>query len=50
VVATAGTNVADRHAGLQFKKTGDLAGLIQRIAVFLCRAVRAHDLRNWAPR
>jgi len=32
VVATTCTNVADRHAWLQFKKTGDLTGLIQGVA------------------
>src|SRR5258706_11002715 len=31
VVATAGTNAADRHAPLQFKKTGRMARLIQRV-------------------
>jgi hypothetical protein len=38
VVATACTNVADRHAWLQFKKTGDLTGLIQGVALLLSRA------------
>jgi hypothetical protein len=33
VVAAACTNVADRHARLQFKKTGDLTGLIHGVAV-----------------
>jgi hypothetical protein len=50
VVAAACTNVADRHVGLQFKKTGDLAGLIQRIAVLLGSAARADDLCNRARR
>jgi hypothetical protein len=50
VVATAGANVADRHARLQCKKTGDLAGLIQRIAVLLGGAARTDDRRYRAPR
>jgi hypothetical protein len=50
VVATAGTNVTDRHARLQCKKTGDLAGLIQRIAVLLGGAARTDDRRYRAPR
>jgi hypothetical protein len=48
VVATACTNVADRHAWLQFKKTGDLTGLIQGVALLLSGAAWADDLRNWA--
>src|SRR5258708_15307422 len=50
VVATAGTNVADRHAQLQFKKTGDIAGLIQRVAVLFGGAAGADDLCNRALR
>jgi hypothetical protein len=48
VVATACTNVADRHAWLQFKKTGDLTGLIQRVAVRFGGAAWADNLRNRA--
>ena len=50
VVATAGTDVADRHAWLQFKKTGDLTGLIEGVAVLLGGAAWADDRRNRALR
>ena len=50
VVAAAGTDVADRHARLQFKKTDDLAVLIQGVAVLLGGAAWADDLRNRALR
>jgi hypothetical protein len=50
VVATAGTDVADCHPWLYFKKTGDLTGLIERVTVQLGRADRADDLRNRALR
>jgi hypothetical protein len=50
VVATARTNVADRHAWLQFKKTGDLTGLIQGVAVLFGGAAWADNLRNRALR
>ena len=33
---------------LQFKKTGDLTGLIQGVALLLGGAAWADDLRNWA--
>jgi hypothetical protein len=49
VVDTARTNVADRHAWLQFKKTGDLTGLVQGVAVFLAGAAWADDRRNQTP-
>jgi hypothetical protein len=50
VVATARTNVADRHTLPQFKKTGYLTGLIQGVAVLLGGAAWADDLRNGALR
>src|SRR5262249_8043281 len=50
VVATAGANIANRHAWLQLKKTGDLAGLIQGITVPLVGAARADNRRNRALR
>src|SRR5437763_4763402 len=46
VVATARTNVTDRHAWLQFETTGDLSGLIQAIAVLLAGAAGTDDWRN----
>ena len=48
VVAAACTNVADRHARLQFKKTGDLTGLIQGVAVLFGGAAWADNPRNGA--
>ncbi len=50
VLATACTDVADCHARFQFKATGDLTGLIERVATFLGGAAWADDLRNWALR
>jgi hypothetical protein len=50
VVAAACTNVAHRHALFQFKKTGDLTGLIQGIAVLFGGAAWADNLRNRALR
>jgi hypothetical protein len=50
VVATACSNVADRHTRLQFKKTGDLTGLIQGVAVLFGGAAWAGNLRNRALR
>src|SRR5262249_4015028 len=50
VVAAASTDVADRHAWRQFKKTGNLSGLIQRIAVLLGGAPWADNLCNGTPR
>jgi hypothetical protein len=50
VVATACTNVADRHAWLQFKKRGDLTGLIQGVAVLFGGAAWADNPCNRALR
>jgi hypothetical protein len=50
VVATACTDIANRHAWLQFKMTGDLTGLIQGVAVLLGGAAWADDRRNRALR
>jgi hypothetical protein len=46
----AGANITDRHAWLQLKKAGDLAGLIQGITVPLVGAGWADNRRNRAPR
>lgn len=50
VVATARTNVADRHARFQFKNTCDLAGLIESVAVFFGGAAWADNPCNRALR
>lgn len=50
VVAIACTNVANGHARLQFKQTGDLTGFIQAVAVLFGSAAWVDNLRNRAPR
>src|SRR6516225_5285513 len=48
VVATARTNVADRHTRFQLKTSRDLTSLIQGVAVLLARAAWTDDLCNRA--
>jgi hypothetical protein len=46
VIAAAGADVADGHARLDFKNAGDLAILVEGVAVLLAGAAWADDRRD----
>ena len=50
MIAAPGTEVADRHARFETKKSGDLPRLIEYVALLLARAARTHDVCHGALR